>query len=128
MDNKARGSVSYLLVYAELIRAARYHGTVTYQDLAELIGLPLVGSYMGKELGGYLGTISLDEVKLYNRPMLSALCVTVSGKPGEGFFGLAKELGKLTSDDPADKEAFWEAEKQAVYKTWQHSFNTHAKA
>lgn len=44
MDKKYRGTKGYFLIYAELIRAARYRGTVTYQELADLIGLPLHGS------------------------------------------------------------------------------------
>jgi hypothetical protein len=53
-----RGTKEYFLILAELIQTARYRGTVTYQELADLVGLPLVGAFMGNELGGYLGTIS----------------------------------------------------------------------
>jgi hypothetical protein len=122
MSDKYRGSREYVLIYSELINAARYRGTVTFQELADLVGLPLIGNYMGTELGWYLGTISEDEVKEHGRPMLSALAITVEGKPGDGFFGLARDLGKLTSDHQSDQRAFWEAEKRAVYQTWQRSF------
>ncbi|SRR5260221_8745137 len=115
MHDKYRGTKEYFLILAELIQAARYRGTVTYQELADLIGLPLVGAFMGAELGGYLGAISEEEVQ-QGRPMLSVLTVTVEGKPGDGFFGLAKDLGKLKSDHPHDRDAFWEAEKRAVYQ------------
>jgi hypothetical protein len=121
MVNTHRGTKAYLLIYAELITAARYRGTVTYQELAELVGLPLQGIYMGAELGEYLGAIVEDEVK-HGRPMLSAITVRVTGKPGPGCFALAKELGKLSSDDEGVQQAFWEAEKKAVYETWQRSF------
>jgi hypothetical protein len=121
MEDKYRGTKQYLLIYAELIQAARYRGTVTYQELADLVGLPLQGSYMGSEIGGYIGAISEDEVK-QGRPMLSAIVIGVSGKPGPGFFTWAKDLGKLKSDEKSDQEAFWEAEKKAVYATWQRSF------
>lgn len=83
---------------------------------------------MGAELGAYLGVISEDEVKLYGRPMLSAITVTVNGRPGGGFYTLAKDLGKLASDHPADQQAFWETERMAVYSTWQMSFDKSAKA
>ncbi len=125
MVNIRRGTKAYLLIYAELITAARYRGTVTYQELAELVGLPLQGIYMGAELGEYLGEIVEDEVK-QGRPMLSAITVRVTGKPG--FFALAKELGKLSSDDEGVQETFWEAEKQAVYETWQRSFTQSDRA
>jgi hypothetical protein len=48
--------------------------------------------------------------------MLSAVAVSVSGKPGPGFFGLARELGKLR--DGEDEHAFWEAECERVYSAW----------
>lgn len=122
MPDNHRERKEYMLIYSELIRAARYRGTVTYQELAELVGLPLSGNHMGRELGQYLGDVSEDETKL-GRPMLSAVAVTAAGEPGGGFFGLAKELGKFASDDKADRDAFWETEKKAVYKTWQRSFD-----
>jgi hypothetical protein len=121
MPSAHRGTREYSLIYAELIAAARHRGTVRYQELADLIGLPLRGGYMAGELGEYLGAISEDEVN-QGRPMLSAVTVNKDGKPSRGFFGLAKQLGKLASDDPVEQEAFWESEKKAVYKTWQRTF------
>ena len=120
-DKELRGTKEYLLIYAELINAARYRGTVTYQELAELIGLPTFGSYMGKEIGKYLGIISIDEVS-HGRPMLSAIAVKVDGMPSTGFFVLAKQLGLLQSDDEADQKAFFQAQKQAIYATWKRTF------
>lgn len=114
-----RGSKEYFLVYAELITAARHRGTVTYQELADLIGLPVTGTHMGNELGKYLGAISENEVH-HGRPMLSAIAVTTEGKPGGGFFSLAMELNKLS--DKGDQHKFWEVERNAVYKTWQKTF------
>lgn len=122
MAQQNHGSRERAPIFIELITAARYRGTVTYQELAELVGLPLQGNYMGKALGEYLGDISEVEVKEHGRPMLSAIAVTTTGKPGDGFFALAKDLGKLTSDHPSDRMAFWEAEKKSVYQTWQRSF------
>jgi hypothetical protein len=121
MSKHYRGTREYALIFAELITAARYRGTVTYQELAQLVGLPLQGNFMSAELGAYLGAISEDEIK-QGRPMLSAIAVTTTDKPGGGFYPFAKELGRLTSDDPAAQQAFWEAEKKAVYATWRQSF------
>jgi hypothetical protein len=123
MDERSRDTRESAIIFMELITAARYRGTVTYQELAALVGLPLQGNYMGAMLGGYLGAISEDEVK-HGRPMLSAIAVTTAGKPGEGFFGLAKDLGRLTSESASHRQAFWEAEKRAVYLTWQMTFPT----
>jgi hypothetical protein len=127
MVNTHRGTNEYMLIYAELITAARYRGTVTYQELAELVGLPLQGIHMGAELGAYLGATAEDEVQ-QGRPMSSATTIRVTGKPGPGCFALAKELGKLNSDDEAVQQAFWEVEKHAVYETWQRSFSRSDKA
>jgi hypothetical protein len=122
MSKTYRGSKEYLLIYSELIKAAQHHGVVTYQELADLVGLPLQGNFMGKELGHYTGEISREEME-HGRPMLSAIVVGASGKPGGGFFGLAKESGRLTSDDPAEQNTFWEAEKKAVYETWKKALH-----
>jgi len=118
---KYRGTKEFFLVYMELIAAARHRGTMTYQEVADIMGLPLRGSHMGKEVGYMLGEISDDEIG-YGRPMLSALAISVSGHPGPGFFAFAKQLGKLQDDSEAAKDRFWEQQKQAVYAAWQKNF------
>lgn len=120
-DEKYRGSVVYHLVYSELIQAARFRGLTTYQAIAQLMGLPLQGSYMGREVGLMLGEITENELR-EGRPMLSAVAVGVSGTPGPGFGGLARSLGKLASEDKAEEKAFWEKEREAVYKAWAREF------
>ena len=84
VSGKYRSTVTYFLVYGELINAARHRGTVTYQEIAARLGLPLKRSYMGAEVGHILGEISVDEAQ-YGRPMLSAVAIGVSGQPGSGF-------------------------------------------
>ncbi len=39
VDNRYRGKKEYFLVYAEMINAAKYRGTVTYQEVAQIMGL-----------------------------------------------------------------------------------------
>ena len=97
VPDKYRGTKEYRLVLTELITAARYRGTVTYQEIAPLMGLPPQGSHMGREIGQLLGEISEDE-HVNGRPMLSAFAVSVEGVPGPGFFALARDLGRLRSD------------------------------
>jgi len=122
MSDKYRGTKEYQLVYAELIMAARYRGVTTYQAVAQILGLPLTGSYMGAEAAGVVGAISGDEVA-QGRPMLSALVVKAgSHKPGGGFFKLARQLGRLQSDRPEDEQRFWEQEKEALYETWKETY------
>jgi hypothetical protein len=91
---------------------------MTYQEIAAIMGLPLKGSYMGSQVGWILGEISDDEQQR-SRPMLSAVAVGVSGKPGSGFFVLARQLGKLGKGTKEDEHKFWLQEREAVYKTWQ---------
>ena len=117
VSDKYRGSKKYMLVFSELLRAARCRGTLTYQDIAHLIGLPLRGSYMGSEIGHLVGEISEDEHN-NGRPMLSALVVSVKGRPGSGFFELAKLLGELDDDSDQGKEAFWLKTREALYEEW----------
>ncbi len=121
VTGRYRGSKEFLLVYSELISAARYRGLITYQALAQLIGLPLRGSHMAREIGQILGEISEDEVA-NGRPMLSALAVGVSGIPGEGFYGLARDWGRLSEDSREAELAFWEKEKAAAYAAWARTF------
>jgi hypothetical protein len=78
VTDKYRGTGKYFLVFNDLGLAAKYRGTVTYQELADLVGLPIVGAHMGTEVGHVLGEISEDQHKL-GRPMLSAVAVGVSG-------------------------------------------------
>jgi hypothetical protein len=92
---------------AKLVRAAQYRGLTTYQDIAVIMGLPVSGSHMGKETGHILGEISEDEV-LSKRPMLSGVAVGVSGKPGPGFYGLAREIGLLKAGE--DEISFWQTQ------------------
>jgi hypothetical protein len=115
MATEYRGSTTYLVVYAELIQAARYRGLTTYQKIAQLMGLPLSGSHMSRQVGQILGEISEDE-RNYGRPMLSAVAVGASGRPGSGFPVLARHFGLLAPN--GDERAFWEQERQRVYEAW----------
>lgn len=115
------GSTDYLLVYSELITSARYRGVATYQAIAQLLGLPLYGSHMGREIGQVVGEISENEIK-QGRPMLSAICVGVSGLPGPGFYGFARALGRLKSSNREDELKFWKNERDAVYDAWARKF------
>jgi len=111
------GTKELHLAYAELIHAARYQGVTTYQSIAQLCNLPLTGNRMGADTGEILGLITRQELG-EGRPMLSAVCVGVSGKPGKGFYGLAKKLGRFDSTNPGERSRFWRSELQAVYEAW----------
>lgn len=113
--SRYRGTTVYVHVLAELVRAAQYRGLTTYQDLAVIMGLPLRGAYMGKEIGEILGEIVEDEVSA-GRPMLSAVTVGVTGRPGPGFFNFAREIGRMGPTQTEDE--FWRQEREAVYEAW----------
>lgn len=42
-QSRYRSKKEYALVYTQLISAAKYRGTVTYQEIAQIMGLPLIG-------------------------------------------------------------------------------------
>jgi hypothetical protein len=113
--SRYRGSTVYVHVLAELVRAAQYRGVTTYQDLAVIMGLPMKGSNMGRQIGDILGDIVEDEVSA-GRPMLSAVVVSVNGRPGPGFFNFAREIGRIGPTQSEDE--FWRQEREAVYEAW----------
>ena len=112
-----------MLVCCELIAAARYHGITTYQAIAQVLGLPLSGNYMGSKISRILEEISRSEHS-QGRPLLSALAVGVSGWPGAGFYQLARDLGRLEEDDPDVERRFWQEECKAVYAEWGRVFKS----
>jgi hypothetical protein len=115
MSDKWMNTKEYFVTYSILINAAKHHGFATYQEIAQANGWPLAGSYMGKLIGEIVGLISKTEVE-NGRPMMSAIVVGVSGKPGEGFFNWARELGLLIGDQ--DEEEFWYSECEKIYEEW----------
>jgi hypothetical protein len=126
VPHKYRGTTEYARVREELVRAAECGELTTYGKLAEIMGLPARGNHMSRETGHLLGEISEDEVQA-GRPMLSALVVTVAGKPGSGFINLAKDLGKF-SGGTVDEVRFWRQECQAVYQSWRRPAQDAASA
>jgi len=121
VEEKYRGSIQYFKVFSELTTAAKYHGILTYKDIAKIINLPETGQHMGREAGHLLGEISEDEHnRTPRRPMLSALVVKAdTGIPGDGFFVLARKLKKLKENATKEQEKeFWASELNQVYKTW----------
>ena len=116
IGSQYRGTREFLLVYCALIRAARARTLLHYKDVATLIRVPQAGHHMARQVGQVLGEISEDEHRL-NRPMLSVVAVNEAGYPGDGFFKLARRLGRLPHDG-ADEQAFLETERKRVYDTW----------
>jgi hypothetical protein len=125
-ESKWDQSKEYYIAYSILINAAQHQGFTTYQEIAQAISLPTAGSYMGSQVGDLLGTIS-DNEKKQDRPMLSAIAIGTSGKPGPGFIPWAKKLGFFHEGD--DEQVFWENECLKVYKEWKITYRiSHTKS
>ena len=63
-----------------------------------------------------LGSVSTDEHK-EGRPLLSAIVCKKTGvlEPGQGFFDLAEDLGRLKGE----KMGFWQFEVRKVFEEWE---------
>ncbi len=93
---------------------ARGGRTISYSDLAaELSTLTLDAHDVC--LAHLLGDISTEE-NAARRGMLSVLVVHKSGdmRPGEGFFDLARQLGR----DVSDENSCWVKELEFVFGIW----------
>src|SRR5215216_1163275 len=84
-------TVEYYTVYAELIRAARYRGTVKYEELCLALGWSPKGDKTNERLTKLLEAISRNEHQ-HDRPMLSAIAVKSRGGMSEEFIHLARSL------------------------------------
>jgi len=117
---KYAGKKEYLLVYLALITAARMRGLITYDGIREIMGLT-PGDHAANEIGTLLGDISWEEVKRHNRPMLSALAISVvDGMPSRPFFEFAQQLERFQGsiDSKTAKHKFWRQERDKVYDEW----------
>ena len=90
----------------KIITYAQKKVTVTYGKLSQDVD----GCISPENMRLFLDPISTTSHK-EGFPMLSAIVVNQSGIPGEGFFGLYKELNGTLKD--ADKD--WERERDEVY-------------
>lgn len=99
-----------------LIKAAKNQKVVYYAEVGELLNFSMDNPHHRKELGRILGEISTEEDD-NDRPLLSAVVVHKEDHlPGEGFFNLAKELGKQKPDE--DNDTFYTNELRKVFDAW----------
>ena len=107
-------------LYRVLVDIARKERTITYGEIANIIGLDMSNPLHRKEIGDLLGEISRYEV-LHGRPMLSAVVIhKENNRPGKGFFQLAQELGIY---DGSDDSKFFVEELKKVYQHWSNRFS-----
>jgi hypothetical protein len=97
-----------------MIARAKAKNTIAYSDLANEIRAIRLEPHE-RPLGYLLGEIS-EEEDAAGRGMLSVLVVHKTGdmKPGPGFFELAAQLGRDTSDT----DLCWINELNLVYDVW----------
>jgi len=74
---------------------------------------------MQSVVGELLGAVSKNEIQ-QDRPMISAIAVGAKGKPGDGFFLFAQELGVF--HEGGDPELFWESECKKIYEEWKITY------
>jgi hypothetical protein len=103
-------------VYEAVRQAAREGRTTYYGVIAPLAGLDMGREWDRAEIGRILGAISTHEHEA-GRPLLSAIVVhQVDGRPGQGFFALARQLGLF--EPGRGEDAFWQAEVRHVHEYW----------
>jgi molybdopterin synthase catalytic subunit len=97
-----------------MIARAKLRGMIAYSDLVEKISAVHLEAH-DQRLFHLLGEISSEE-DAAGRGMLSVIVVHKVGdmQPGPGFFELAKQLGRDTSDILK----CWVAELKRVYAYW----------
>ena len=105
-------------IYEAVRQAARESRLTYYAVIAPLAGLDMGREWDRADIGRILGAISTHEHEA-GRPLLSAIVVhQVDGRPGQGFFALARQLGLLRPEQ--DEDAFWEAEVRRVHECWRN--------
>ena len=103
------------VIYEMLCDVAKAREVIYYSDIGALVRWNMASPGDRKRLADLLGEISSDEVSS-GRPMLSALVVSKEfGVPLEGFFELAKSLGRY---DGVDGDKFWAVERDKAYEEW----------
>jgi hypothetical protein len=101
-------------IRAALIETARQRGMITYGDLVDKVKAIAIPAH-GPAIGKILGEISCGE-DAQGRGMLTIIVVHKYGdmEPGPGFFELARDLGRDTSD----VTKCWVEELKRVYAYW----------
>ncbi|MDE6143232.1 MAG: hypothetical protein K2F94_04060 [Muribaculaceae bacterium] len=101
-----------------LAKVASQKGVVSYSDLCRGVALPysMANPDHRNQLAEDLGRVSVEELYIYERPMLS--CVVVDKNtmmPGKGFFDLAQELCDIKIED---RMVFLAEEMRDTHEFW----------
>ncbi len=99
------------IILEKLRDVAAKRGLIHYSEINSLVNL----APHSPDLAQLLGKVSRADHQA-GRPLLSAIVVRQSnGRPGEGFFRMARHIGAFRGDDDED---FWMNEVQRVYDYW----------
>ncbi|MGG4481229.1 hypothetical protein [Paenibacillus illinoisensis] len=99
----------------------------TYSEISNYIKLKmnLIVEPMSSALSGLLADISIYEHE-QGDPLLSVVVVNKETRnPGDGFFKLAKDLGRYTGSlsSKEQKDEFFISELNAVHKIWEREYD-----
>jgi hypothetical protein len=102
---------------AALADCARTKTLISYGDLMQRISSISFQTPHDRRLPQFLAEISTEEAQA-GRGMMTAMVVSMDreGRPGRGFFKLAKRLGY----DVSDPEKFWREEVNRVFASWEN--------
>lgn len=102
-------------IYDKIREVAKSRGVTYYSEIAPLAGLSMDSPGDRVRISQILGDISEAEHRA-GRPLLSAVVIRLEkNSPGQGFFGLANDLGL---HDGIDDFWFWLQEIQRVHDCW----------
>ena len=103
------------IIYQEIKQVAKNKDITYYSDIAPLVGLDMGFEPDRNKMSNILDKISKNEHE-NGKPLLSAVVILRDKNiPGDGFFGMAKEVGLY---DGNDKDQFWANELHRVHDYW----------
>jgi hypothetical protein len=105
------------VIYDRLVTAARQRSRVFHSEVRGILESLPGDSHVRPDVDEVLAEIAAAEHRA-GRPLLTALVVTGKSIPGNSFFTTARDLGLLSSTDPAEEMRFWMEEEARVYATW----------
>src|SRR5262245_13536782 len=107
----------YQVIYDLLVKAARQRSRMFHAEVRRILESLPGDPRIRPEVDEVLAQIAGDEHRA-GRPLLTALVVTGKSIPGNIFFSSARNLGVLSSSNPAEERRFWMSEEARVYDTW----------
>lgn len=98
-----------------LVDVARQRGTITYGELAGLVGR---GHFSARSSGlmRMLGEVCDMENEPHGILIESLVVRAASGIPGDGYFGYLASRG----EDVSDRSAYWDREVARVWEAYAH--------